>query len=348
MPKVKVALNNPEDQQQIYVAPDPIKLLNAVPCDWKIPALKADVKQRIEAASYWGMLDNRTPWCDPITKEQYRVGGSRDSHFEFAYSERDKAITCTVRAMLIPMDLFCVDRKGVRNTSKSADEATIPYEFSAHSMMTPGSIVKGVKMDYRDAIGSKFNITALIGRIEAVLNQGGYRLILDGCSKGAACGCRVKVDFKVDLRVSIKGAPIDRFKPHVSLKLFPAVLRADTEAWGEKYKWVDKFKNVHDYPDAYVEAHECGHYFNFPDEYYDQGGWLHKSYIKDEQIDFSLVDAKAGTLVWQGRSQSSLMGHGATTPLKDGCASTGPHYLEYVRRQFSLATNKLWRVGYES
>ena len=157
----------------------------------------------------------------------------------------------------------------------------------------------------------------------------------------------MKVSFKVDLRVSIKGVPIDGFNPHVSLKLFPQVLRADTGAWGEKYKYKLK-KKILDYPDANIEAHECGHYFNFPDEYYDQGGWLHESYIKDEQIDFSLVDAKAGTLVWQARSQTNLMGYGATTPLDRGRATTSPYYLEYVRRQFSLATNKLWRVGYES
>jgi len=348
IPKVKVTLNNPEDQRQIWVAPDPVKLVNAVPCDWKIPSLKANVTQRIESAPYWGVLDNRKPWLDPVTNEHYRGGGTRDSNFEFAYSEKDKEITSTVRVMLIPMDLFPVDQKGVRDTSVPADKATIPYEFHAHSKMAPGSIDKGIKMDYRDAVGTDYNVTALSKRIETVLNQPRYKLILDGCSKGAACGCRVKVNFKVELRVSIRGAPVDRFKPHVWVKLFPFVLRADTGTWGEGYKWEDKSKETHDYPDAHVEAHECGHYFNFPDEYYDQGGWLHKSYIKNEQIDFSLVDEEVGKLVWQGRSQSNLMGYGAGIPLDNGRPTISPYYLEYVRRQFSLATNKLWRIGYES
>jgi Rhs element Vgr protein len=356
IPKAKVTLNSPDDQQQAFVAPDPIKLVNAVPCDWKISDLKADVTEHIEAKSYWGMLTNRTPWMNDDKTVQYRGGGSRDSNFEFAYSEQDKAITCTVRVMMIPMDLFPVDLKGVRDTSVSADEATIPYEFSAHSMMTPGMVRQGVKMDYRDAVGPKFDLRALISRIEAVLNQGGYKLILDGCSKGAACGCRVKVNFKVDLRVSNKGATIDGFNPHVSLKLFPLVLRADTGSWGEKHKY-KRDRKILNYPDANVEAHECGHYFNFPDEYYDQGGWLHESYIKNEQIDFSLVDAKAGAMVWQGHSQTdatfvgaNVMGDGANAALQGGrvTAVTKPYYLEYVRRQFSLATNKLWRVGYDS
>ncbi|WP_346778858.1 type VI secretion system tip protein VgrG [Burkholderia sp. Ac-20344] len=350
IPKAKVTLNNPDDQQQTLVTPDPIKLANAVPCDWKISDLKADVKGRIESLSYWGVLHDRTPWKDPETGVQYRGGGSRGSHFEFSYSEQDKTITCTVRAMLIPMDLFPVDLKGERDTSVPADEASIPYEYSVHSTMAPGSTRKGVRMDYRDAVGSEFDVRALIGRIEAVLNQGSYKLILDGCSKGAACGCRVKVRFKVDLRVSLKGVPIEGFKPHVSLKLFPQVLRADTGSWGEKHKWKDELKIIRDYPDANVEAHECGHYFNFPDEYYDQGGWLHHSYIKDEQINFSLVDANAGAMFWQGYSIGNVMGGGANLPIQPGriTATIKPYYLEYVRRQFSIATNKLWRVGYEA
>ncbi|CAE6769123.1 PAAR domain-containing protein [Paraburkholderia domus] len=138
------------------------------------------------------------------------------------------------------------------------------------------------------------------------------------------------------------------FTPHVSNHLFPFVLRADTSSWGDGQKWQDDQGDVHDYPMANVEAHECGHYFNFPDEYFDQGGWLHEAYIKDEQIDFSLVDAKAETLMWQGRSQKNLMGYGANLPLQNGRATIKPYYLEYVRRQFSLATNKLWRIGYDA
>jgi len=54
--KAKVTLNSPDDQRQTYVMPDPIKLVNAVPCDWKISDLKADVTEHMEAKPYWGML----------------------------------------------------------------------------------------------------------------------------------------------------------------------------------------------------------------------------------------------------------------------------------------------------
>jgi hypothetical protein len=347
VPKVKLTLDSPDDQQQTYVAPDPVKLQKAVPCGWKSADLKTDVNQHIEAKTYWGMLKNRTPWKDS-NGVQLKGGGSKNSKFEFAYSDQDKTITCMVRVMLIPMDLFPVDAGG--NRDHAAQPQAIPYESPKHWRMTPGAVVNGVKLDYRDAVGSQYEISALTSRIEAVLNQGSYKLILDGCSKGAACGCRVKVEFRVDLRSSIKGVPISGFNEHVSLHLYPSVLRADTSAWGEVQKCKDENQAIYDLPPAHVEAHECGHYFNFPDEYYDQGGWLHESYIKDGQIDFSLVDAKAGTLVWQGSSPKNLMGYGANKPLKDGqvTADIKPYYLEYVRRQYSLATNKLWRIGYEA
>ncbi|WP_027796685.1 DUF2345 domain-containing protein [Paraburkholderia acidipaludis] len=343
--KAKVTLNNPDDQQAC-VAPDPIKLVNAVPCDWKSTDLKADVSEHIEATLYWGRLDNRTPWKSKDGATWYRGGGSRDSNFEFAYSEQDKTITCTVRVMLVPMELFPVDARG--NRELSAQLQSIPYESPVHYQLTPGATRKRIKMDYREAVGNDYDVAALRNRIEAVLNQGGYKLILDGCSKGAACGCRVKVNFKADLRVSIRGEPISGFREHVLIHLFPSILRADTSAWGEQQKMRDDQGGIHNLPRAHVEAHECGHYFNFPDEYYDQGGWLHESYINNEQIDFSLVDAKAGTPVWQGRSQSNLMGYGANLPFDQGRATLKPYYLEYVRRQFSLATNKLWRVGYDA
>ncbi|CAB4046721.1 hypothetical protein LMG9964_00352 [Paraburkholderia phenoliruptrix] len=344
-PKGKVAIKTPGEQQQAPVTPDPIKLANAVPCDWKITDMKSDIKGHVEATSYWGMEDNRTKWVDKKTGTQYRGGGSRDSYFEFAYSEQDKTITCTVRVMLIPMDLVPVDAAG--KPDLTADEQSLPYTFDVHSRMAPGDIVDGVKMVYRDAAGEKYDVGALRNRIEGVLNQGGYKLILDGCSKGAACGCRIKVNFKADLRVSIKGTSLKNFNEHVSLHLYPSVLRADTGSWGEQYKYLDN-NILRDCDVAHVEAHECGHYFNFPDEYYARGGWLHESYIKNEQIDFPLVDAKAGGLLWQGRSPTNLMGYGALLAIKNGRATIKPYYLEYVRRQFSLATNKLWRVGYES
>ncbi|WP_157662231.1 hypothetical protein [Burkholderia ubonensis] len=103
-----------------------------------------------------------------------------------------------------------------------------------------------------------------------------------------------------------------------------------------------------DVPENNYEAHEHGHYFNFPDEYYDQGGFVHISYIKDGEIDFGKLDAMIGKMVWQGDSKKSLMGFGAVQAYQPNSivAFVKPYYLEYARRHFSAVTGKVWRIGY--
>ncbi|OAJ54300.1 hypothetical protein A6V36_36180 [Paraburkholderia ginsengiterrae] len=155
VPKVNVNLNGPDDQTQSYVAPDPIKLAKAVPCDWKSADLKADVTQHIESKTYWGRLKDRTPWKSKDGAIWFKGGGSRNSNFEFAYSEQDKTVTCTVRVALIPMDLFPVDANG--NRDSNARIQTIPYESPNHWRMTPGSVANRVKMDYREAVGAQYD-----------------------------------------------------------------------------------------------------------------------------------------------------------------------------------------------
>lgn len=171
-------------------------------------------------------------------------------------------------------------------------------------------------------------------------------------------GCTYRVVIRQRLALADGPSNCATYQNKSSAEIIEEVIgRNDLKPWT---RVVTRLRRQH--PDANVEAHECGHYFNFPDEYYDQGGWLHETYIKNEQIDFSLLDAKAGTLFWQGHSANTafdsngwgyggnLMGDGANGPVQQGriTASIKPYYLEYVRRQFSLATNKLWRIGYDA
>ncbi|SAL56131.1 type IV secretion protein Rhs [Caballeronia sordidicola] len=104
--------------------------------------------------------------------------------------------------------------------------------------------------------------------------------------------------------------------------------------------------------DTNVVAHECGHMFNFPDEYWEFGGWVHKMYIKNNELDFETGEKLNGNEVWQMRSSSNLMGYGALNAIKPGpksapSATVSPHYLEYIRRHFCELTHKTWRIGYE-
>jgi hypothetical protein len=95
-----------------------------------------------------------------------------------------------------------------------------------------------------------------------------------------------------------------------------------------------------------TKAHETGHLFNFPDEYWRQGGFIHAIYVKDGlDIDFNLADAnKAKNTFWIIETENNLMGGGCNKSV----AATSPYYLEYIRRWFSEHTNKLWRIGYDA
>src|SRR6202012_3771342 len=99
-------------------------------------------------------------------------------------------------------------------------------------------------------------------------------------------------------------------KIHKTVHLFPRAQRADAGSWGEismkplrDGSWVDELR------DTNVAAHECGHLFNFPDEYWEYGGWVHRMYINNSQLDFAVGDINTGRQIWQVSSPKSVMGH---------------------------------------
>ncbi|WP_157639049.1 hypothetical protein [Burkholderia ubonensis] len=105
-------------------------------------------------------------------------------------------------------------------------------------------------------------------------------------------------------------------------------------------------------PESNVVAHECGHLFNFPDEYWEWGGYVHKRYVKDGQLDFEAGEYFKRQEVWQIRSDENVMGYGANLPVSQlagtsPSARAQPYYLEYIRRHFCEMTHKQWRIGYE-
>ncbi|KVR01984.1 type VI secretion system Vgr family protein [Burkholderia ubonensis] len=340
-------VNDPDNapKNQTNQTPELIKLESPAPCDWKLASLLSERSDQTETGQYLGVLQNRTPWADANGK-QYTAGGVRSSKFELRYIESEKTLVCTVRVRLVPVDIYPVDSSG--NFDKVAKVKSIPYSYDLHRSMEIGDVLNGQKMDYRGSVGDGYSVEHVMQKIETVLNRGDHKLILDGCAKGGACGCRVKVIFKTDIRISIKNKPISGFNEHVLLHLFPYVSRADTSAWGERLMYTTESGKIVDVPENNYEAHEHGHYFNFPDEYYDQGGFVHISYIKDGEIDFGKLDAMIGKMVWQGDSKKSLMGFGAVQAYQPNSivAFVKPYYLEYARRHFSAVTGKVWRIGY--
>jgi type VI secretion system secreted protein VgrG len=100
-----------------------------------------------------------------------------------------------------------------------------------------------------------------------------------------------------------------------------------------------------------VQAHECGHLFAFPDEYWQREGSVHKTYVRDQQLIFGFGEILRGKPIWQIECADNLMGAAAnnSAPVsgRQQTARIEPYYLEYVRREFSRITARPWKIGYE-
>uniref|UniRef100_UPI000486AC3F DUF2345 domain-containing protein n=1 Tax=Paraburkholderia acidipaludis TaxID=660537 RepID=UPI000486AC3F len=339
-----LVLNDPANAPRGNVPenPDPIKLNKAVPCDWKMPALCSQRNPSMETEAYPGIYQDGSPWLD---KGQHRLtaGGNRTSPFELAFDPQSKTVTATVRVKLMPKDIRVAGPGG----EAVQPVQSVPYNYQAHWYAIQNNLpIPGCVVESRSEPGADFKLSEVRARIEAVLNQKAFWLVLDQCQKGASCGCRVKVKYAVELYLPDANGKVPANKTiHHEINLFPMAIRNDAASWGEDSPNSTSLK-FHDN----AIPHECGHLFNFPDEYYDQGGWLHTMYIENGVVNRDKVKANQGTEVWQGYSQDNVMGGGCAHFSLPGQAPTAKidyYYGNYIAREFNDMTGRIWRVGYE-
>jgi type VI secretion system secreted protein VgrG len=324
----------------------PIKLEKAVFCNWQMPSFVKECTDVTETGSYKEVDD----LGNIVLRNGIQAfrGSTFPTAFELSYDENTKTLYATVRIKVVPVDLF--------KTNANGEKQSVPYETTRHHECVSNGVGKpsdGFVMEYREGTGPRFDAARKQREVEAVLNGHKSKLILDGCTKGASCGCRVSVFFKVELLMSIRGAEVGNGKyVHKTVHLFPRTDRADAGSWGEIGMMITPTQFIVDNPDdTNVVAHECGHLFNFPDEYWKNGGWVHNMYIKNSELDFSLGNANQGKEAWQISSSTNVMGGGATravsrSPYVGPSATVHPYYLEYIRRHFAKATHKNWKIGY--
>lgn len=338
---------------------EPIKLDKPVYCDWHMPGFAKECTDATETPTYRALKGNKRPWIDD-DGAQVMAGGAFPTAFELLYDERSKTLYATLRIKFVPVDLVKADGAGRPLLDADGKWQSIPYESNEHRDLVVAGVGKsrpGYALVYRDRTGPRFDVATKKQQAEHALNAHGCKLILDGCSRGGACGCRVSVVFKVEFLLALNDQDIemdDGKTIHKMIHLFPRAQRADANAWGEvnmypddKDKWIDNPN------DTNVVTHECGHLFNFPDEYWAFGGSVHQRYIRDQDLDFEAGNNNKGKLVWQIEAERNLMGAGAnhvvqTDSRQPPSAVVSPYYLEYIRQHFCLLTHKIWRIGYES
>lgn len=341
-----LTVNDPENAPTRGAAgnPDPIKLESPASCNWLLSDFVAFATMQRETPTYQKYGWTRT---ERLVKDGSPVmcAGTAPTTCQFTYDSSAKTLTAKVVTALVPRLLVKMNpatRGPLRDEHNNY--VVVQYEtfgngansgksFAEHGLML-------VERDPGEVDASKYK-----NMIEKTLNQGNYRLILAGCSKGASCGCRVAVKFCADVHV-VREADAPALNPNITINLYPTTERADAANWPESEFEKDARTGRYTEKITQTKAHETGHLFNFPDEYWQQGGFVHSMYVKDgRDIDFALADAnRTANRVWVIETENNLMGDGCIKPT----ATTSPYYLEYIRRWFSEYTNKMWRVGYHA
>ena len=339
-----LTVNDPDNEQQKCIRPDPIQLLSPAPCNWQLADFSESVSMMRETPTYqkygWTRNERLKNGDDPVM-----CAGTALTTCQFNYDSSNKTLTAKVVTALVPRLLVKMNRvTGEPLRDENNRYIVVQYEtfrngansgksFDEHGLMQ-------VERDPKEVDASTYK-----NQIERTLNQGNYKLILDGCQKGGACGCRIAVKFCADVHV-VRAADAPVLNPNITINLYPTTERADAMNWPEKE--YQKQVTTGRYAERFTQtkAHEIGHLFNFPDEYWQQGGFVHSIYVRDGvNIDFALADAnKDKNTFWIIETETNLMGGGCLQPT----ATISPYYLEYIRRWFSAHTNKLWRVGYDA
>jgi len=331
----------PSDNFKKY--PKPVKLKDAASCNWQIPEIKESINLTSETKDYYYYRNGKSPVKSggdfTLLRTRFK------SEFQLIYDARNKIITAKTVIALVPKLLVQIDPK-TKKPFLTTDNKYSPVLY--HSTENGANSNKSYEsQNYmlidRDTGGieaSKYK-----SDIESALNSGNYKLILGGCRKKEACGCRIAVRFCVDVHVVNEEDAI-KLKANNTIQLFPQVSRADALHWGEVDYKPNSLAEPENEVASQVKAHEVGHLFNFPDEYWQYGGFVHEQYIRDDKmLDFDIgikngIDKTNET--WQFDSGNNLMGYGANEPK----AMTRPYYLEYIRHWFSRHTHKEWLIGY--
>jgi type VI secretion system secreted protein VgrG len=337
-----LVINEPENANQYCVVPDPIQLQSPAPCDWRLPDFTEFARMERETPAYqkygWTRNERIKDGDDPVM-----CSGTDITTCQFSYDSSSKTLTAKVVTVLAPKLLVRMNPStGEPLRDEKNNYAVVQYEtFKNGANSRKTFAAQGLMLVERDP--AEVDASTYKNMIEKTLNQGNYRLILDGCQKGGACGCRIAVKFCVDVHVT-READASALNPNIVINIFPTTKRADARNWPESEYELDNSGAGKVPKVTQTKAHETGHLFNFPDEYWEQGGFVHSIYVRDgKDIDFERADAnKNKNNFWIIETATNLMGGGCALPT----ATTSPYYLEYIRRWFSAHTNKSWRVGY--
>lgn len=199
-------------------------------------------------------------------------------------------------------------------------ETSSPYELSKEK----AKIQKVVKKPY-----DVTKLATIKAKIEATLNKEIKYLTPVQCNQAGGCACKIPMFLEVEF--------VEKGRFHQKVNLFPKSSRPNTDNWAEER--VDNNNQIMSPNREHALAHEVGHYFNFPDEYYYSGGMVHKMYINPQT---KIVDLTVSEPVddWKRLSPANLMGQGASKL----DPKLPKYYFNFIKDWFDKETRIQWNI----
>ena len=300
----------------------------------------------METADYYMVDIAYRLMLDSHQQPQLLCFSGTEKTFELRFDESTQAIIATLRIAIVPMEVR-VRAHANAPFERAADGryATVPYFSDTYQRDYHGPLADHPTRPVcpRQSQLPPPNLDNLKAQAEAVLNADHFKLTRADCGQGDACGCRIPVRFVVQIVDPHKPhAP----RPHAMVNVYEQALRADSGNWGEvtvthnEQQWDPHASNYYiSNPQDHVVAHEAGHLFSWPDEYYDQGGAVHQDFIVDQHVKREKVEALAGQSRWQAYTADTLMGYGANHG-----AGIRTYYIERIAKWFGEQNGHTWRV----
>lgn len=250
--------------------------------------------------------------------------GNRKRSFDIEYDETSNLITVLIKVKFVPYDIHWEHKTtgAIKSDSKTGKPEIVPYEWGKTKEGESGT---GSYVDYRykyvpRTVSATF-LSQLKARVESALNSTPYFLIPDPCC-GNASPCQHKIPMKLFLEAEEKVS-----SPHETVNLFSISSRADSGNWSEAETGARDMYNI--------IAHEVGHLFGWPDEYFRFGGGVHNMYVKsDRTIDQTMAEPADD---WKREANKEHLMVGGKTKMQ-------PYYMGIFRDWFNRKTGKTWKV----
>lgn len=196
-------------------------------------------------------------------------------------------------------------------------------------------------------------------KVNELLNYVGYYFVPSDCS---SCTCFIPVILKILMEVQEKeDAQTSQGSSVNYVNLYPSAKRADALNWGEvelkdeEYTPPSQpyFKNgeiivppsgssvkmERGKDSTAVFLHEASHLFGFPDEYFENGGGVHKRYIDPvtQKLNFKISEPQNE---WKLYIKGQLM----SSPEPGKMPIIPPYYYEEFRKYFEKKTGVKWMI----